>query len=572
MAKESKEEEQPKVPANSPKTRSQKKRARCDQEHSKSMLGMNICKKRKDDEDNEYNEDNEDEIIGDEDSYSEEDDDDSESIDDFIVDDDEEDEDEDEDEEYDEEYHEEYDDDTTETTDESYQESENDEESEKPLVIYNRKNKNKKKRNKLSSEEEDKTEKYSKDEYDYFCLQLQERRSLILEKQDEAEKFQKKDVPFRFEILLSKMSLGMKNSILEKIDQLSQMQGYESDYFKLMKWVNGISRMPFSNYIKLPFDDKLSVNQLLENHDAVNFLKNANQIMRKSTYGHEMAKDRIIQVITKWISNPSSKGNVIAFQGPPGIGKTSLARNGIAKAINRPFSFLALGGATDASFLEGFSFTYEGSQWGRICQILMDAKCMNPVIFMDELDKISKTDKGNEIAGLLTHITDSSQNEEYEDRYFSGVKIDLSKALFIFSYNDSSLINPILRDRITEIRLDGYKKNDKIIIAKDYSIPELMDNVGFNKDDISFSDEVLGYIIDNYTEEEGVRSLRRCIETILMKLNVYRFLKNNSDELTYKIDDFAIPYSLTNNTVDILLKDMKDKTGKLSESAQSLYV
>lgn len=457
---------------------------------------------------------------------------------------------------------------------ESYQESGDEEDfpSKKALLVYGKNPNMKKKVNDLTEEEMVKSEMYSEEEFNYFEKMSKEDRALVLLKQDEVEKYHKKETPFRFDVLMSGMPLSMKSIIIEKLDQLGQMQGYESEYFKLMKWVNGISKMPINNYIKMPFDVNSSVENLLENKDALNFLKNANSIMKKSTYGHDVAKDRIIQVITKWISNPTSKGNVIAFQGPPGIGKTSLARDGIAKAIGRPFCFLALGGATDASFLEGFSFTYEGSQWGRICQMLMDAKCMNPVIFMDELDKISQSDKGNEIAGLLTHITDGSQNEEFEDRYFAGVKIDLSKALFIFSYNDSSLINPILKDRITEIRLEGYKKEEKIIIAKDYSIPELLKSVGFKKDEILFDDEILGYIIENYTDEDGVRSLRRCIETILMKINVYRFLKDDADELNYQINNFSIPFNISKEIVDLLLPEMKDKTGKLSESAQSIYL
>lgn len=539
---------------NSPKTRSQK-RLRSENENDENK------KKKKDDKDNKDEKPKKriplitinpfplDKHVNNKTLYPSDDEDD-----DFIVDDDEDvDEDESEDDEYDSE--------DDEDDDESEDESDDDENEDE----------RRKRESKLTDIELKKAEKYNNEEFDYYKSLNKNDRQLVIRKQNEVEGFCKKDIPFRFEILKSNMPLHMKSCILDKLNQLSQMKGYESDYFKLTKWVNGISKMPFMNYIELPFNTNQPVDDLLKNEDALNFLKNANKIMKNSTYGHEMAKDRVVQVITKWISNPKGKGNVIAFQGPPGIGKTSLARNGIAKAINRPFCFMTLGGATDASFLEGFSFTYEGSEWGKISQMLMDAKCMNPVIYMDELDKISNTDKGNEIAGLLTHITDASQNEEFEDRYFSGVKIDLSKALFIFSYNDASLINPILKDRITEISLSGYNKDDKITIARDYSIPELLESVGFKSGDIEFSDEIIGYIIDNYTNEEGVRSLRRCIETILMKLNVYRFLKDD-EYINYHIDNFSIPFSINKNIVDILISEMKEKNGKLSESAQTLYL
>ena len=128
----------------------------------------------------------------------------------------------------------------------------------------------------------------------------------------------------------------------------------------------------------------------------------------------------ILQVLGKWIKNPSSLGNVLALQGPMGNGKTTLVKEGIAKAINRPFAFIALGGASDSAFFDGHSYTYEGSHWGRIIDILIESKCMNPVIYFDELDKVSETHKGDEIIHLLTHLTDPSQNSLFQDNYFPG--------------------------------------------------------------------------------------------------------------------------------------------------------
>ena len=159
-------------------------------------------------------------------------------------------------------------------------------------------------------------------------------------------------------------------------------------------------------------------------------------------------------------------GNVFGIYGPPGIGKTTIIKDGLSKVLNRPFSFISLGGATDSSFLDGHSYTYEGSTWGKIVQILVDSKCMNPVIYFDELDKISDTPKGEEITGILTHLTDTTQNSQFHDKYFSEVSFDLSKCLFIFSYNDESKVNPILRDRMYRIQTKGYENKDKLIIAR----------------------------------------------------------------------------------------------------------
>ena len=151
------------------------------------------------------------------------------------------------------------------------------------------------------------------------------------------------------------------------------------------------------------------------------FMEKAQEQLDGAVYGLEDAKMQIMQMMGQWISNPHSVGTAIAIHGPMGTGKTTLVKEGISKVLNRPFTFIALGGATDSSFLEGHSYTYEGSSWGKIVDILIQSKCMNPVIYFDELDKISDTPKGEEIVGILTHLTDITQNPQYHDKYFSGI-------------------------------------------------------------------------------------------------------------------------------------------------------
>ena len=121
---------------------------------------------------------------------------------------------------------------------------------------------------------------------------------------------------------------------------------------------------------------------------------------------------------------------------------TSIVKDGISKILGREFAFIALGGNGDSSYLEGHSYTYEGSMWGKIVQIIIESKCMNPVIYFDELDKISDSSRGEEITNILTHLTDTTQNNQFHDKYFSEIEFDLSKCLFIFSYNDASKVNP----------------------------------------------------------------------------------------------------------------------------------
>merc|ERR1719198_1584142 len=186
--------------------------------------------------------------------------------------------------------------------------------------------------------------------------------------------------------------------------------------------------------------------KLGEGHDAVRrYIEQAQAKLAAAVYGHEEPKEKIVQILCQWMSNPDASPLVLGICGPPGNGKTTLCRKGIAEALVRPFSQLSLGGATDASVLEGHSYTYVGSSWGRIAGLLMETQCMNPVMFFDELDKVSETPRGEEICGVLTHLTDHSQNSQFTDKYFDGIPLDCSKALFVFSFNDETKLNSVLR-------------------------------------------------------------------------------------------------------------------------------
>jgi ATP-dependent Lon protease len=250
---------------------------------------------------------------------------------------------------------------------------------------------------------------------------------------------------------------------------------------------------------------------------------------------------------------------------------TSLVKEGISKILNREFAFVPLGGATDSSYLEGHSYTYEGSTWGKIVDILIRSKSMNPVIYFDELDKISETPKGEEIIGILTHLTDTSQNSQFHDKYFAEIDFDLSKCLFIFSYNDPHKVNPILLDRMYKIKTTGYQIKDKIVIAKNYLIPKIRYEVNFKEGDIIIPDATLNYIIDNYTEkEDGVRNLKRCIEIVYKKLNLYRLVKPGTTLFDKEnILTVEFPFTVTNDIVNNLIK--KDDNS-VSKGALNMYL
>ena len=390
------------------------------------------------------------------------------------------------------------------------------------------------------------------DNMDFFHKLEKHIKINYLEQLEKINQINKTSVPLKFKILNSKMSIKTKSIAIDNINKLENSDTNSGEYSKMEQWISALVKIPFGIHSKLPITYKSPTK------DKRLFLKNSNQILNDSIYGHIEAKNTILQTLAKWISNPDSIGNIIALQGPMGNGKTTLVKEGISKAIDRPFAFVALGGSSDSSYFDGHNFTYEGSRWGRIVDILIEMKCMNPIIYFDELDKISDTTRGDEIVNLLTHITDLTQNNSYQDKYFPGIDIDLSKVLFIFSFNDEYKINRILKDRMQVIRTKGFNTKDKINIANNYLLKQICKTYNYN-DKIIFNNEIITYIIENYTEkEEGVRNLKRCFDNIISKINMYEMLfdeetKKTEIELPYTFENFELPYTLKKEDVDNLL-------------------
>lgn len=320
-----------------------------------------------------------------------------------------------------------------------------------------------------------------------------------------------------------------------------------NDFFDIIKKNSLILDEIINEYI----DDKTSfitlnnLNHYIDNIESqqkeiTDYMINMNSTLDEAVYGHTKAKRQVERIIGQWI-NGEKTGYCLGFEGPPGVGKTSLAKKGIANCLidefgeSRPFAFIAMGGSSNGSTFEGHNYTYVGSTWGKIVDILIEKKCMNPIIFIDELDKVSRTEHGKEIIGILTHLIDSSQNDSFQDKYFNGIDLDLSKALFIFSYNDAELIDKILLDRIHRIKFEHLTLDDKLIITKKYILPEIFKKIGL-ENVIEIPDNVIQFIINYYTYESGVRKLKEILFEILGEINL-SILKDN------KI--FQIPYKVT---------------------------
>ena len=406
-------------------------------------------------------------------------------------------------------------------------------------------------------------DKHTLDEYAFYeKLEVNNQKKLIKELK-KINKITRIEKPYKLTLLENDIPLHFKAAAMKKINSIRRMDPGSGEYYKIKTWIDTFMKIPFTEYTELPISIDNGVEQC---HD---FMANAQKTLDNAVYGLNDAKMQIMQMIGQLLINPKSIGTAIAIHGPPGTGKTSLVKEGISKILNRPFAFIALGGATDSSFLEGHGYTYEGSTWGKIVQILINSKCMNPVIYFDELDKISDTPRGEEIAGILTHLTDTTQNSQFHDKYFSEIEFDLSKCLFIFSYNDETKVNPILKDRMYRIKTKGYSNKEKNVIANKYVLPKIREQVKFNNEEIIISDDVLGYINEIYCQrEDGVRNMKRCLEIIHTKLNLYRLMKQDSNlfegEMSLKVE---FPFTVTKEIVGKLIKKESDGL----ESWRSLY-
>jgi len=350
--------------------------------------------------------------------------------------------------------------------------------------------------------------------------------------------------------------IKLKHSNKSKPDLINEIIAFVDKYIKNIEILKELFEFIKNQQPNTVINPNLlvSIKEIEDKYSEINdYMINVKNILDTAVHGHEKAKKQMERIIGQWI-NGKQDGYCFGFEGPPGVGKTTLAKKGLSnclkddEGVSRPFAMIQMGGDSNGSSLHGHNYTYVGSTWGSIVQILIDKKCMNPIIFIDEIDKISKTEHGKEIIGILTHLLDPAQNDCFQDKYFSGIDLDLSKALFILSYNDVDAIDKILLDRVHRIKFKNLSLEEKLIICNTYILPEVYEKMGLI-DMISFSDEVLKFIIEEYTSESGVRKLKEILFEVVGEINL-EILKN--------IDvNYTIPIEITVN--DIKSKYFNDK-------------
>ena len=397
------------------------------------------------------------------------------------------------------------------------------------------------------------------DQIDQFKALTEVKQKQMIEALEKKSTAAATEQPLMFKILSMSLPTETQAMVLNKYNSLQSLDPGSGEYFKLRAWLEKLTSVPFGLYKDIPV-------KLEDGTDACGvFMDRARRCMVDAIYGQEEAKLQILQFIASKIANPGARGMSLLLVGPPGIGKTSLIKNGIAKALDWPFQFISLGGDSDATTYTGHQLVYESSHCGKIVNSFVAAKSMSMVLMFDELDKISGTPKGEEVQNMLIHLTDPVQNGDFEDKYLSGVPIDLSKVMFVFSGNDITKIDRVLLDRMIVIELQGYSSKEKLSIAEQYLVPAALKEVNLTEK-VGISSEVLQHVIEEYAKEEkGVRQLKRCVEGIIQKINMLRIF--NSKDLPFHIKDFSLPFVVKKEHIQLFLK----KKDPGDESFRSLY-
>ena len=345
-------------------------------------------------------------------------------------------------------------------------------------------------------------------------------------------------------------------------DKYMAMCNYDAENAsKYRNWIEIVLSVPHHPK-KIDLEENIPQNIAISN-----LVGNLMNKLNEKIYGMDEAKEELLCIIANMVANPESKNKAIGLYGPPGIGKTMIGRI-LADVLGLPMEQISLGGVTDSSFLEGHNFTYIGSEPGCIVKAMNRMKCTNGIIFLDEIDKISKTHNGKEIEHSLLHITDFTQNHDFRDKYIPEIPVDLSKFIFIYSMNTINEMDTALVSRIPIIKFDGYSPKQKIDIVLKYIFPEILTNYGMTINDVSISQQTIEHLIENVQEEDstdnksGVRGLKKALNRIINRINLYRLISVNGKvtiKLSFDIPNFKMPFEINRDLIDkIIISDNKN--------------
>lgn len=362
----------------------------------------------------------------------------------------------------------------------------------------------------------------------------------------------------KHQIMLLNVDIETKIFLLDKYESIQKLGS--SDYAKGKTWLKTVLNIPFGKY--KPFKVKAS-----DNSDKINdYFKMVRAHLDKKVHNMDKVKDEIMEFLARKISNPHSKGHVLALCGPPGCAKTVILKS-LAEALELPFYQVNFGGLNDVSVLTGHSETYVGSKPGKFVEILTSAGCMNPIIYLDEIDKISEH-KSRELNGILTHVLDEEQNNKFQDNYLSNININLSRALFVIAFNEHDKVNRIVSDRMKIIYIDSPNVDAKVTIASDKMIPDIINTLNIKKDKfITLDNELLKYVIESKVpKEEGVRQLKKCLEKLFNRIN-YLFLTGQYIESNLSITKSVNSYHDVHDNLSLLnIKETEVETVHITKS------
>lgn len=306
-----------------------------------------------------------------------------------------------------------------------------------------------------------------------------------------------------------------KSVLLKHYENIKRLDSNSSEYYKNLMFIN--------NGISVPWNRYYNISQSIDGIAIPKFLEYIQEELDKKIYGMQNVKNEIINYICKMITNPRSTKNNIALYGPAGVAKSKFV-DVISEVLGIPVKTISLGGVKDSSFFLGHGYVYVESGPGKILQNIIDSKIMNPILYFDELDKVSSSDGGKDIFSFLTYLTDYTQNHKFSDHYFYGMSFDLSKVFYIFTFNDIEKIDRVLLDRLNIIYVESPSNEEKIHILENYCLKEIIENVGITRK-IKISKECYQFIVNESSKSidlslsSGIRESYRILEKIILQIN-----------------------------------------------------